>query len=387
MAQRYFAVTTPGLEEALLDELRTFKIKKPKVLQGGVEFQSTSRGLYQVLRRSRIVHRLYLRVDEFRARDGIELYNKTRRYEWERLIFGGEEEVRSKVHVRAVVHRSWIGGSGEAVDRVADGLRDHFSQELKTHPPDIIRTDRAFQRKDERIPMTLMARVIEDRCELNLEMAGRALHQRGWRDETGAAPLRESLAAALLALADWREDEPLIDPMCGSGTFVIEAARRRRNLEPRLWQADDYGALSLANANRESFDDASLGPVELEDAPPLIGADHDEDVLEKARRNAARADISDDVTLLHREASQLVPAGDAPGLVICNPPYGERLERSGAIKELLEVFASGAMSGWRLGILLPRDFDLTTAVFPMEERARLTNGGLSVTFWMGTGEE
>ncbi|MEC9400633.1 MAG: hypothetical protein VX475_23600, partial [Myxococcota bacterium] len=375
----------PGLEDALLEELRAFKIKKPKVLQGGVEFQSTSRGLYQVLRQSRIVHRLYLRVDEFRARDGIELYNKTRRYEWERLISGGEEEERSKVHVRSVVHRSGIGGSGEAVDRVADGLRDHFSQELKIHPPDIIRTDRAFQRKkDEGSALTLMARVIEDRCELNLEMAGRALHQRGWRDETGAAPLRESLAAALLSLAGWSEEEPLIDPMCGSGTFVIEAARRRRNLEPRLWSPSDYGALSLVNANRESFDEAAVEPVVLEDAPPLIGADRDEDVLEKARRNAARAEILDDVTLLHREVADLVPAHDVPGLVICNPPYGERLERSGAIKELLEVFASGKMPGWRLGILLPRDFDLTTAVFPMEERARLTNGGLPVTFWIGT---
>ena len=387
MAQRYFAVTTPGLEEALLDELRGFKIKKPKIMQGGVEFQATGRGLYQVLCWSRIAHRLYLRVDEFRARDGIELYNKTRRFDWERLISGGEDEDddRSIVQVRVVVHRSGIGGSGEALDRVADGLRDHFSQELKVYPPKVLREERTRQKPGE---LTLMARVIEDRCELNLEASGKPLHQRGWRKETGAAPLRESLAAAILRLCEWREDEALVDPMCGSGTFLIEAARWRQNLGPRQWS--DYSALSFANANQELFDEvASDPPNASSDASPasIIGADHDADVIEVAGRNAARAEVSEEAAFIHAEVKDLAAtvseAKGAPGLVVCNPPYGERLERSGAIRELLEQFASGAMSGWRLGILLPRDFDLTTAVFPMKERARFTNGGLPVTLWVG----
>ncbi|CAN0568594.1 unnamed protein product, partial [Laminaria digitata] len=248
MAQRYFAVTSPGLEEVLLDELKGFKIKKPKVLQGGVEFQATGRGFYQVLRGSRIAHRLYLRVDDFRARDAYELYRKSRRFEWERLLIGGTPQ--RVVELRGVAHRSRLGGSGEVVDRVADGIYDRFVEELFVRPPKLMRDERY---EGEGRTHSLMVRLSEDRCELNLEAAGRAMHQRGWREETGRAPIRESLAAAMLRMSGWAPGMPLLDPMCGSGTFVIEAARQVAGLEPRAWT--EYMAFDFVNANRELFDE------------------------------------------------------------------------------------------------------------------------------------
>lgn len=376
MAQRYFAVTTPGLEETLLQELRGFKVKKPKVMRGGVEFQATARGFYQVLHFARTTHRLYLRVDEFRARDVHELYKKTRRIDWERLL---PVDAHAPVQIRGVSHRSNVSGSGELVERVLDGVRDHFTLDLATAPPTLLR-----ERDHVQNPITLMVRMSDDRCELSLEAAGRALHQRGWREESGEAPLRETLASAMLEMCGWQPGTPLLDPMCGSGTFLIEAARKTLERSPRCWS--DYAALRWANANPELFEEVR-GEVSEEAAPApeevtIFGQDRDVGVLLKASRNARRAGVQRLVQLKEEPVSQLLPPLALPGLMICNPPYGERLRRDGAIQELL-ARAEEHFEGWRLALVLPRDFDMRTARVPMEELGRFTNGGLPVTLWQG----
>ena len=375
MAQRYLAVTSPGLEPALLAELRSFKIKKPTVIEGGVEFSATTKKFYNVLRSTRIAHRLYLRVDEFRARDQIEAYNKSKRFEWERLLSTGQA-----VEVRGVVKSSRIGGSGAITDAVADGIRDHFIQALHSKPPTLFRQTSA---DGDVISTKMLARCEDDRCMINMEAAGKPLHQRGWRKQAGPAPLRESVASAVLDLAGWKPGVALVDPMCGSGTFVIEAARRARRLPVRLW--DDYAATTWANFAPEVFEQAGPGePLAASDVDGLFGFDIDAGVLKKAKANAARAEVGDNVRFEQTDVRALTaPEGVEPGVVVCNPPYGERLSESGEIEALIQTI-SERFAGWRVGLLLPRDVSVDFSGLSLRSAAELRNGGIPVKVWVST---
>jgi len=230
MSQRYFAVITPGLEGALASELRSLPTRKRSVVEGGVGFEATGVGFYQVMHRSRLANRVYLRVDEFRARDPQELYRKAKRIDWARLLHPGQPVV---VEGRSKASR--IFGSGAVVARVEDGIADYWRERLDRTPPDFGH------------PQRLLARLHEDRCTLSLDAAGALMHRRGWRLAPGRAPLRENCAAALLQLLGWQPGVPLIDPMCGSGTFLIEAARWAATLPPRRWSS--YAFHHWANFN------------------------------------------------------------------------------------------------------------------------------------------
>lgn len=378
MSQTYFAVTAPGLEPALLEELRQMKIKRPEVLHGGVEFEATSRGFYEALCWVRTAHRLYLRVDEFRARENKELYRKARRFDWSRLI-----PQDARVHVRGVLRHSKLGGSGELIDAVADGLRDHFTIDEASAPPTITRHhEGGAPEADPDEVLVVMARSEEDRCQLNLEAGGAAMHVRGWRQEAGPAPLRESLAAAALLLAGWSPSEALLDPMCGAGTIPVEAARWAAGLPPR--QREHHAAARWANWRPERWEQVlALDHGAPEKARgPIWGRDVDGEVLGMARRNAARGEVDGFVRFAQGDVAELEPPqGVDPGLVLCNPPYGERLEGREVVEVLLERFAQ-AFEGWRLAMVLPRDVSVSHPTLSTRALADFSNGGIPVRLWL-----
>lgn len=375
MSQRYLATSGLGLERALLNELRGMKIKKPKVVTGGVEFQATRRGLYEVMQWGRIPQRVYLRVDEFRTRDIREVYRKTRRFEWERLIDG-----TVPIAARGHVQQSRIGGTGELVSGIADGLRDHFREDLGRPAPEVREEERATTQDD--TALALMARCVDDRCQLNLGATQRLMHKRGWRTDTGPAPLRETLAAALLQIAEWTPDEALVDPMCGLGTISIEAARLARGLRPRIWPDDDYAVTHWANFDADLWDEiAELHRDDFEGDGVFFASDRDSEVLESARANAARAELPEDaISFTQQDVAQMRPPEDvAPGVILCNPPYGERLDDEGAIEALIQTWKAH-WPGWRLALLAPKQMYLSP--HGLKHRAEIVHGGLDVFFWV-----
>lgn len=379
MAQQYFAMTTPGLETALLAEVRSIGGRKASIINGGVEFEGTNAVFYRANYELRSANRVVLRVDEFRARDVVELYQKTKRYDWTRLL-GAE----NAIYVRGAARKSKLIHSGRIAKAVEDGINDHFEENpaLAGKGPTIAAEERSAE------PL-VMARLDEDRCQLSLDGSGELLYRRGWRTKIGAAPIRETIAAAVLRLADYQPGETVFDPMCGSGTFVIEAAQiaaqmpagkgrafalwRWKNYQPALW--DEVVAAAAARY--------------VEPGLNFFGRDLEMDMVFAARANAEGAGVDHFCNFGVGDVSEMTPPTKTPGLVVCNPPYGERLDGAGIVEKLVTRFEE-KFAGWRLAMVLPAaqhpPFSKNTKL-KFEERASFKNGGLPVRLWMSVDKQ
>ncbi len=190
-----------------------------------------------------------------------------------------------------------------------------------------------------------------DRATVYLDVSGSSLHRRGWRGHAGEAPLKESLAAAVLRLSGWDREQLLVDPMCGSGTIAIEAALWSRHIAPGLtrerlgferWACHDEAGARRAAELREQAE-AKIRPG----TTPIRGSDVDPGALAVARDNAGEAGVRIDFRLA--SVRDLTPEG-GPGVVVCNPPYGARLDAPDALhREMAQAFAR--LRGWRVAIL------------------------------------
>ncbi|HAA57036.1 MAG TPA: hypothetical protein DCE42_19880 [Myxococcales bacterium] len=376
MSQRYFATVAPGLETQLLEELRLFRIKKPKVYTGGVEFSATRRGLYQVLQGCATATRLLLRVDHFQATSVQELFRKTRRINFSRILPAG-----TVLHIKATNKRSFAGGTGELTRFVLDGIQAHYKERALTPPTSTDDASEADQR--------LLIRLEDNQCTLSLDTSGEMMFRRGWREHAGKAPLRENIARALLMAIGWEPGVPLIDPMCGAGTFLIEAARWTQQQPPRLWE-------HYACHNWNNFDEALWKEIAAKSTalPPqkaglLLGRDMNAHAVEIAEKNAALAGVQELISWEKAEA-QSVTFPEESGVVIVNPPYGSRLERkqqkgNAPDQQLLRRFAKDGQ-GWTLGLLLPGELKVVYGGLRCEVISRFRNGGIPVAFWRITHE-
>ncbi len=214
-----------------------------------------------------------------------------------------------------------------------------------------------------------------------LDTSGELLYFRGYRQEVGRAPLRETLAAGLLRLARWRPEEPLWDVMCGSGTILIEAAERALGLAPgraRRFAFEDFPTHDAARWRARP----RTGPAVT---PRLFGSDLNAGALGVARRNARRAGVLEHLTLERFDATAL-PArpGVPPGLVLSNLPYGKRVGARGELGALFEGLGASlrrACPGWRFAFLLQGGADALG--LPLDSRAAVSNGGLRCEFVCG----
>ncbi len=427
MAQTYFATTLPGLEEALQLELRAMRCKHTQIVSGGVEFEATRKGLYTALYTTRCAHRILLRLDDFRAGDLFTLHRKTQRIEWSRYLPPHAPlqlhitSHRSRLHSRDAIERTLIEALQDALPKAppipSRSLEDDASPHLSSDEanlPDKTNPSRSLQNADasppprslqnadaspyprsaqQDSPFGLWVRVEEDRCTLSFDATGPLLYQRGWRTATGEAPLRESIACALLWLLGWTPTQPLVDPVCGSGTFLIEAARLQAALPPRLPRP--YLVQRWPDFDPALWEEVLHAPLLLPRwkarNPPstepsqLWGFDHDPNVIGYAKQNALRAEVSALTQFSTRSLDALLPPASTTGFLIANPPYGRRLSRKtpqqkGAEQVLLRRFADH-FTGWQMGLLLPRDITPQHPALQAQEIARFRNGGFPVTFW------
>ncbi|RVU48393.1 hypothetical protein EA187_02860 [Lujinxingia sediminis] len=370
MAQTYFATTQPGLEEALLAELRQLKIKKPRMLTGGVEFQATYATLYEANLTLRSATRIWLRLDEFRARDTSELYRKCRRFDWERLI---GSDLTLNIHAHS--QQSRMVHTGTIAEVVAQAIGERFADELQRPAPEFGESDQAQR---------IMVRIEGDRCQLSLDTSGPRLQQRGWRTESGPAPLRENIAAGLLLLSGWQPDQPLLDPMCGSATILIEAALMATKTPPNLTRSFAFeGWQNLDSARLAAFRD-SLRAARKPEAPTrILGFDRDPHVLEAAAANARRAGVDTQLHLTPAPLAELCSPDTPPGLILTNPPYGERLESGDVLPTLIERWQN-ELPSWSLAFIWPRERATEVqalATHRLKSIATIFNGGISVDLW------
>jgi putative N6-adenine-specific DNA methylase len=230
-------------------------------------------------------------------------------------------------------------------------------------------------------------RIVHDQCEISADSSGELLHRRGYRQEIAKAPLRETIAAAMILASGWKRNETLLDPMCGSGTIPIEAALIARKIAPgsrRHFQFMNWPGFEAARWN-ETIERARAGVTAF--SGEIVGADRDAGAIEASTRNAERAGVADDTRFLSESLSGSVGEIDGSksesGWVLTNPPYGIRVGAAGDLRNLYATLGAALQNRplWRLGVLTSDAALLGQTKLPLRPRFATSNGGIPVSFY------
>lgn len=357
----FFATAAKGTEGALRDELRELRIRYVKADRGGVHFGGSFEDAMRACFESRIALRILWRRARFEAGSSEALYEGVRAVDLSDVL-----DPNRTLSVSATVKHGALTHSGFVAQKTKDALVD--SQRVR------FGTRSNVERDDPDV--RVVVHVVRDQAELFVDMAGESLHKRGYRTEAREAPIKETLAAAILRLCGWDRQRPLVDPMCGSGTIAIEAALWARNIAPGLLRKQ-YGfqRWALYDATRK---DAMIAIREqanervVAHTPTIMALDSDPLAVSLTRKLCSRAGVAVRVDRLDvREFAGTEPAGH----LVTNPPYGVRLER-GEDFEVTLARALRDLKGHRLSAIC-HDRNLAKAmhVAPVQEHA-LWNGDL-----------
>ncbi|MCU0686891.1 MAG: RNA methyltransferase [Polyangiaceae bacterium] len=331
----FFASAAKGTEAALGEELAELGLHQVRKARGGVHFRGPWEDAWCACLLSRIALRVLHPIAAFDAPDGASLYEGVRDADWSPYL-----GARHTLAVSAVGGNEGLRNTQFVAQKTKDAIVDQI-RDREGDRPSVDRVD-----PDLRVFVRLEGR----RATAYVDLAGESLHRRGYREHVGGAPLKETLAAALLRLAGYRGDRPLCDPLCGAGTIVIEAAQIAQGLAPGLlrrrfgferWAQHDASAAERLRSLR-----ARLAPAPGQGLEPL-GSDSDPRALEATRHNASLAGAR--VRLERRPLASLAPS-DPPGLVVTNPPYGQRLDLPPSLVPELRT-ALRRLAGHRLALL------------------------------------
>lgn len=343
--KQLFATTARGFEELLKVELTELGATECKIAQGGVHFQADDETLYRSLLWSRLSSRILLPIVNGKVYSDLDLYSIVTGQDW--LSYFDE---KSTFFVDFNGTNQEIRHTQFGAMRVKDAIVDYFERQGKARPnvdkdyPDV--RIHAYLNKEELI--------------VSLDLSGEALHLRGYREDTGQAPLRETLAAAIVLRSGWKKGTPLVDPMCGSGTLLIEAAQMEVQIAPQLHRLH-WGFDCWKGHNQDAWDKVKAEAVQQAETyfnqnpkPHFYGFDLDYRVLKKAQKNAQNAGVAHLIQWKQGDVAALKnPSPDEVGTVICNPPYGERLGTTPALIALYSVFGQrlkNEFGGWNASI-------------------------------------
>jgi putative N6-adenine-specific DNA methylase len=303
-SEHFFATCPRGLEPLLVRELESLQIKASAVA-GGVAFSGAWVDCYRANLWSRVASRILWRVAQFDYRNEQDIYTAVNAIDWTRHF-----RVERTLRVNVTAQKSPLKSLEFATLRIKDAVCDRFRDKMGKRPS----VDRSSP--DVRVHAFLE----ESRATLYLDTSGEPLFKRGWRAGAADAPLRENLAAGILMLTGWQPQDVLLDPMCGGGTFLVEAGAMARGRAPGAKRT--FGFEKLAAFDARAWE--KIERREEERTPQLFGSDTDPKALNAARRNLAEAGVErwtklDRADVLERTA----PA--AKGVMVMNPPYGERM--------------------------------------------------------------
>ncbi len=362
--ESFFSPCPRGLEAVLAQELAQIGAAEVKAADGGVHFAGTLALCYRANLESRIASRILWRVGAAPYRSEEDIYQATLALDWPRWF-----DVRNTLRVNLAAHRCPLKSLDFVTLRIKDAICDKFRARggerpsIDTNQPDV------------RVHAFLTA----DTLTLYLDTSGEPLFKRGYRQGAGEAPLRENLAAGIVRLAGWTQGEPLLDPMCGSGTILIEAALIALDVAPGSRRS--FGFEKLRIFDRAQWDGLKARAQSRERPPtalPIHGSDLYGDALKAARANVAAAGLDGVIQLKQANLLEL-PAPADSGVIVTNPPYGVRLGAEtelAAFYPLLGDALKRRFSGWRAYILsgdpaLPKLIRLAAS-----RRTPLYNGAL-----------
>jgi putative N6-adenine-specific DNA methylase len=382
-----FTSTGPGLESIAAGELKALGIRGRQEI-GGVAFSADLQRLYEANLWLRTATRVLVRLGSFHASTFYELERRAKKLPWaEFLPASGKVRVRvtcrkSKLyHSDAVAERVLSAIVGSA-SRVIEGSAEHMdaSETLDAPDYDAISTGESGQ--------LFVVRIVNDECEVSADTSGELLHKRGYRREIAKAPLRETIAAAMVLASGWKGNEPLLDPMCGSGTIPIEAAMIARKIAPGLrrnFQFMEWPGFDAQHWNR-ILGDAQAAVTSF--SGEILGSDRDAGAVQAATRNAERAGVSENVRFSTEAVSGSIAAIDESvrqsGWILTNPPYGVRVGESDDLRNLYAKLGSSLNSkpGWRLGVLTSDSALVRQTRLSLRPRFSTSNGGIPVSYFV-----
>ena len=363
--KRYFATVARGLEAIATEELASLGAIKPEPGFCGVAFSGDRELLYRVNLWARLPFRILVQLSEFPCCDADDLYAGVQRIDWEQyltpeltLAVAATGKTRQLNHT----HFTALQVKNAIVDQQRD--RSHRRSSVDTQQPDV----------------QINVHLHRDRAIVSLDSSGESLHRRGYRPAVGQAPLKESLAAALIYLSGWQPEQAFCDPLCGSGTLPLEAALIAANRAPGLFR-DRFGFETWPD-----FDDALWQRLRQEAEAgqketltvPILGCDRDSQVIIQARSNAKNCQLSGPIAFRERELSEVEAPADS-GILICNPPYGERLGRDedlGAFYKLLGDVLKQQFKGWTAFVLSGNKALAQSIGLKSSQRMPVFNGSL-----------
>ena len=350
--------------------MRTLGLEVGKRDIGGVSFSGGSSALFRANLWLRSATRVLARVGDFHARLFDELERHARKLAWSRFLVSGQP-----VRLRVSTSKSRLYHTGAVAQRIAEAM------EKSTGVAPMVASGGDEDDETGETPLVIV-RLFRDQCTVSIDTSGALLHRRGYRLAVAKAPLRETLAAALLMASGWNPGTPLVDPLCGAGTIAIEGALLARRIPPGI-------ARSFAFMRWPGFHEPTWKKVldearaqQLPAAPAAIFAsDRDAGAIGASRENAGRAGVAADIVFEEKVISRIAPPANVPpGAIVTNPPYGVRVGDRDALRNLyaqLGIVARERFPGWRL-LVLSADPRLDAQIGSMEPVLSTKNGGIAV---------
>lgn len=353
-----FLVAFPGLESVLCAEARETHFKDPKIVTGGVAVKGGWPEVWRANLELRGVTRVLARLGAFRALHLAQLDKRARKFPW------GETLRRDvPVRVEASCKGSRIYHSAAAAQRIATAIREELGATI-----------------DAEAELCVKARIEDDLCTISIDTSGSSLHKRGHKEAIGKAPMRETMAALFLRQCGFDGREPVVDPMCGSGTLVIEAAEIAAGLKPG--RSRHFAFEHLAGFDAAHWQHLRGAGHGTKPAVRFYGSDRDAGAIRMSRANAERAGVAAFTEFAQHDVGSLTRPEGPPGLVIINPPYGERIgdkDHLHALHAELGKTLATRFTGWRVG-LITTDASLakSTSLPFAPPGPPVAHGGLSV---------
>ncbi len=370
--EQFFAVSTPGLEPFVAQELHQLGLmggdKSGSLYEpGGIEFQGSFHDVYRANLYLRTASRVLVRLGRFYAAEFSELRRKAGRLLWESYL-----APEQPIALRVTCQKSRLYHETAVAERVAGAIGDRLG-----NPPPV----RKYQEDPGNdLPQLIVVRLFDNLCTISMDSSGALLHRRGYRLATAKAPLRETLAAATVMASGWDKTSPLLDPFCGSGTIPIEAALLAERIPPgfrRRFTFMDWPHFD-SKVWEKLLADAARAIVS--DMPKIIGSDRDEGAIRAAQTNAERAGLAGHIEFSRRAISAIDPPS-GPGWVVTNPPYGVRVSQPSDLRNLYAQFGKvmrAKCPGWRVTLICDRVQMIRNTGLDFDKGIPTMNGGLKV---------
>jgi putative N6-adenine-specific DNA methylase len=365
MGNQYFATVARGLESLAAQELETLGASAVEPGFCGVSFIGDKALLYRVNLWARLPFRILVQLAAFPCEDAEDLYRGIQQIDWQACLTPEQTlAVKATGKSRRLNHTHFT--ALQVKNAITDQQQDRFGDRssVDTKAPDV----------------WVNVHIHQDRCVVSLDSSGSSLHRRGYRPAVGAAPLKESLAAAMIQLSDWQPTVAFLDPMCGSGTLPIEASLLALNVAPGLFR-EQFGFETWPDFDSTLWQHLLTTAQQCQQqtlSAPIIGNDQDGQVIKQAQTNANLSGVAGQVVFTCHDLKDIFSPADT-GIVLCNPPYGERLgdkQQLGHLYKSLGDVLKQRFKGWTAYVLSGNKALSQSIGLKSAQRFPLYNGAL-----------